>query len=384
MTCKATIEQGAKKGTQCVRTAQENGYCGKHQSHAQISQGKEQGLKKCKRHRCNIMVITSETYCQGCIAKKEEENKSKNFCNAKIDQGVRKGQPCGREAGESGYCGKHEGRHTLLDIARASGNRLCDDAKRGCHNLVKDGFSKCEGCLEKDRQYENGIYHVRKEAGNLCVICGIIIQEKVKHATHTNYLNKCEPCINKMREIESNRVRENRNYKEEYIRNDKPYYKLYLRMAIKRNLDFCISRKEFSALIREPCFYCDTYNENESVGIDRIDSNKGYYIYNIVPCCEGCNKKKGIKQVTQFMKEYNETNPHKLDIIKEYSEKSKALPQKVTIQEIVDTWNENKEIYINQWKQRNYSQAFLEAVNVEEITKEILDEELYNEGVRSI
>lgn len=82
------------------------------------------------------------------------------------------------------------------------------------------------------------------------------------------------------------------------------------------------------------------------------------------------------------MAEYNEKDMSKLYTIQTRLQEIDALPQKVTLQDIVDIWEEKKELYIQEWKQRNYSSAFLEAINVDILTKEKLDEELYNEGIR--
>ncbi len=128
-TCKAILEQGQNKGKQCWRPIQEGGYCGKHQKQ-QILDTIPEGKKKCLHHRCNILVDQNDTYCQSCIQKKEEENKEKTFCKAHIEIGTRKGKQCTKEANESGYCGKHQPRHTLLEEAKKLDVRICDDGKR--------------------------------------------------------------------------------------------------------------------------------------------------------------------------------------------------------------------------------------------------------------
>ena len=72
------------------------------------------------------------------------------------------------------------------------------------------------------------------------------------------------------------------------------HYKIH---AKNKKLIFDISFDDFRNIICKKCLYCgeppkkykDEYERN---GIDRIDSEKGYVIENVVPCCETCNRAK--------------------------------------------------------------------------------------------
>jgi len=89
----------------------------------------------------------------------------------------------------------------------------------------------------------------------------------------------------------------------------------YKRGAKYRNLDFRISKDAFIELISKNCYYCGSNPKNYNSyftndkrlldnhvtletanrgwiainGLDRLDSNKGYEINNVVPCCSNCN-----------------------------------------------------------------------------------------------
>lgn len=65
---------------------------------------------------------------------------------------------------------------------------------------------------------------------------------------------------------------------------------MYKSGAKKRGFDFELSKEEFLQFWQEPCFYCGS--GIETIGIDRIDSSKGYFMDNIVPCCSICNTMK--------------------------------------------------------------------------------------------
>lgn len=55
-------------------------------------------------------------------------------------------------------------------------------------------------------------------------------------------------------------------------------------------------------LIKSPCTYCgfEPIWPKSRVGIDRVDTSKGYIIGNVVSCCSQCNNSKGISTVEEF------------------------------------------------------------------------------------
>jgi len=93
----------------------------------------------------------------------------------------------------------------------------------------------------------------------------------------------------------------------------------YKHSAKKRGFEFHLTRQEFEELVKQQCFYCDVepqseirkYNNNPNYskeaiersiikinGIDRVDSSKGYFKDNCVPCCKNCNiAKSNLSQV---------------------------------------------------------------------------------------
>jgi hypothetical protein len=80
-------------------------------------------------------------------------------------------------------------------------------------------------------------------------------------------------------------------------------YGQYKTGARIRKLPFLLSKEEFLSIVEKPCFYCGAEKTTkmkikncnghfESNGIDRIDSAKGYFLENCVPCCPTCNTMK--------------------------------------------------------------------------------------------
>lgn len=76
-------------------------------------------------------------------------------------------------------------------------------------------------------------------------------------------------------------------------------WQMYKNSAKKRNLFFGLDLAQFADFWKKPCTYCGS--EIATVGIDRIDSEKGYIIGNLVSCCARCNEMKNDRTVNQWM-----------------------------------------------------------------------------------
>src|SRR3990167_6506916 len=61
----------------------------------------------------------------------------------------------------------------------------------------------------------------------------------------------------------------------------------YKRGAKERGIEFNLTRDEFMSFWQKPCHY--TGRPIAKIGVDRIDSEKGYSPENVVPCCYEVN-----------------------------------------------------------------------------------------------
>ena len=85
-------------------------------------------------------------------------------------------------------------------------------------------------------------------------------------------------------------------------------YDLYKRRAVKKRIEFSLSKEVFKELTSKPCFYCNAPPSMEYIhkvkkasarerenslyvynSLDRIDPNKGYTVDNVRPSCKCCN-----------------------------------------------------------------------------------------------
>lgn len=86
--------------------------------------------------------------------------------------------------------------------------------------------------------------------------------------------------------------------------------KSYRHGAQAKGLDFDLSREDFENILRQSCHYCGIEKGNSIKcfngeyffynGVDRIDSNKGYTLDNVVACCSKCNYAKRDLPVEDF------------------------------------------------------------------------------------
>lgn len=76
-------------------------------------------------------------------------------------------------------------------------------------------------------------------------------------------------------------------------------YKRYKSSSADRGHTFELLIDDFEAYYKMPCYYCGDLVH--TVGIDRIDNEKGYIKDNVVSCCPTCNIMKHTKTQHDFI-----------------------------------------------------------------------------------
>jgi|SRR5690242_8806721 len=94
-------------------------------------------------------------------------------------------------------------------------------------------------------------------------------------------------------------------------------FRLNRRSAERRGVEFSLTTEEFRSLAGRVCFYCGVAPSQKTTlyaipgrrkvvdvfvynGIDRVDSDRGYELGNVVPCCGVCNRAKGTMSQDMF------------------------------------------------------------------------------------
>lgn len=60
--------------------------------------------------------------------------------------------------------------------------------------------------------------------------------------------------------------------------------------AIRHERTWEVSKEQFEVFLSLPCFYCNGSLNDTGCGVDRKNSDLGYTVENLVPCCGICNK----------------------------------------------------------------------------------------------
>ena len=81
----------------------------------------------------------------------------------------------------------------------------------------------------------------------------------------------------------------------------------YQRNAEKRGLSFELTEADFKEIVDSPCHYCGT---EDRIGLDRVDSSRGYDYANVVACCTVCNQAKNNRSVDEFYEWVNRVHSH--------------------------------------------------------------------------
>ncbi len=84
----------------------------------------------------------------------------------------------------------------------------------------------------------------------------------------------------------SNGIKKLRQYNQE----PKTIFRRYAAGARRRGLDFGLSYEQFMSFWQKPCHYCGM--PIKTIGLDRMDNEKGYVEGNVVSCCITHNRMK--------------------------------------------------------------------------------------------
>lgn len=109
------------------------------------------------------------------------------------------------------------------------------------------------------------------------------------------HINKLHSNISSIESIK------NKNHHYEYCKSasfEKRRFYQYYHSAKERNITWSLSREEFFSLWGAPCFYCQS--AIEKIGVDRINNDEGYFVGNIISCCEICNRMKLDYSIEEF------------------------------------------------------------------------------------
>lgn len=89
-------------------------------------------------------------------------------------------------------------------------------------------------------------------------------------------------------------------------------YKRYKQGALRRGLEFKLTQKQFSEIVKKKCNYCGIINKLKLNGIDRVDNSRGYILDNCVASCKTCNISKWTLSKTDFLRMVDSVYKHSI------------------------------------------------------------------------
>lgn len=105
---------------------------------------------------------------------------------------------------------------------------------------------------------------------------------------HHNICRECKKQRQKNYYINNpNKVyRDYKEYQKNYYKTIKGKFYDYRKKSKYRGWSFTFTFSQFQKLLNLPCHYCGSF---KNIGLDRVDSAKGYIKGNTLPCCSICN-----------------------------------------------------------------------------------------------
>ncbi len=116
------------------------------------------------------------------------------------------------------------------------------------------------------------------------------------HAEHPDYQKSPERRQSARKYVESEKGQITRD---RYRKSMRGRYSLCKGYAKRSGIDFTITLEEFKQFWEKPCHYCNT--TGVFIGLDRIDSSRGYSNDNVLPCCYNCNVAKAELSYKDFI-----------------------------------------------------------------------------------
>lgn len=150
------------------------------------------------------------------------------------------------------------------------------------------------------------VYMLVCNCGHISIVGGTEVKRMEEYVSDEKFVG-CKSC--KFNHNKTSRKQTGQLYNSIYYR--------YKKAAKNRGLIFSLTIKEASELFSYPqCTYCgkgsttkkieSIYTAYDYMGIDRLDSSKGYIKGNCVPCCSKCNVAKHVMTSKEFLSHIND------------------------------------------------------------------------------
>ena len=302
------------------KTEDKQRFCGKHSRDVFREEAEKKGIRYCNIDRgCASVLKEGERICSICIDKNKKKHGAElETFRAKITNCLK----CLKNPKTiSHFCETCYPSLYFVDdkISYRTATNFWNDLCRGAVNrsmlmvLTFDQVTSIIGrpCFYCGRYSEcllNGLDRFDNSKGYIlsnvqpcCTMCNMMKHDMPPRA----FLDKVQSIQNfndKITEISDDLVVKWQNiYTTKYVN---PYNTYKNNVVDNRKLTFDLTKTQFTALHALPCYLCGIKpSDTHKNGIDRVDSSKGYTIYNCKTCCTHCNLMKKTLDLPVFLEQ---------------------------------------------------------------------------------
>jgi hypothetical protein len=87
----------------------------------------------------------------------------------------------------------------------------------------------------------------------------------------------------------------------EYTKGTTYRWQVLKRDAQRRDIPIHLTPNEAQEIMSRKCVYCSHISAHHSNSLDRLHNDRGYSLWNVVPCCSICNQMKWTMSVCEFV-----------------------------------------------------------------------------------
>jgi len=359
-----------KEGCPC-KAQDDNDYCGKHRVDAAREKAAAIGMKICQdgNHVCQTLLPLSydKKACEECLAEaraaeKEDREKLKNTIRANMVNGIYECAICGMpqpqaefilkngvqsvncatcRGGQADYDRNRERKNTQTNELRL--NEIMRSArKREIHFDIPHNVAliklvePCHYC---------GYYETQTNRdGVVYSVMSFDRFDNTKHYTINNIVTCCHTCNIMKRAHKADdfiqycqNIYDNFGSENEWtVPRRAVTHGQHRSDCRKHKRKTELTEEDITRIVSKRCYYCDSTNDMEQIGIDRVNPNIGYIKSNkLVACCKICNVMKLDLTIDAFYNHILEVLLHNESLTdEEYASKLKK-PKKQTKLEYV-------------------------------------------------
>lgn len=296
--------------TTCCKTYDKEHFIGKKSGNTKTCSvcreaGRVQDLKRDKDHRNELARIAEQKPERKAVKDEWAENNPEKVAMKEMNYRQRQ-----LENDQEGYLQRNA--ETAKNWREQNPEKVMAENKNRIENIkihYSNYIRKADYARQSFELSQDMFEQIVKQP---CYYCGIVQdrgfngvdrKDSTEGYTESNCVSCCKMC-NYMKSSLAERVFldriehiltfnekiEGRLFPDAFCNYNSAQYTQYKNRAVKKSLDFVLSKDEFDVISSNSCYLCNKEcSSTHHNGLDRIDNSKGYIEDNVKSCCGGCN-----------------------------------------------------------------------------------------------